>query len=118
MEEYVRVARQAMEQAHDLQRLLDEGNMPALARHLKTSAITNPYTLMALADLSKRRAHRESGRAGGDATHNQRNRAAKKAAMDWFETVRATVSKNEAASLIASKFSVSRVTARDWLKGV
>jgi hypothetical protein len=50
--------------------------------------------------------------------HNQRNRTRKLAALEWFETVRGTVSKNEAASLIADKFSVSKVTARDWLKGV
>lgn len=117
IEEYVRVARRAREQAGDLLRLLDEADIPALARHLCTNPIRNPYTLVALADLSEKRAHRKSGRAGADALHNQRNRTTKRAAMDWFEEVRDTVSKNQAAIVIAEKFSVSKATARAWLKG-
>ena len=50
--------------------------------------------------------------------HAQRNRPDKKAAMDWFNTVRNTMNKGEAAKEIARNFHKSERTARDWLKGV
>ncbi len=118
IDEYVRAATEAGTQADELLRYLDKADIPELSRHLKTEPLLNPYSLVLLAELIESRAHRKSGAAGADAVHNQRNRTRKLAALEWFETVRGTVSKNKAASLIAQKFSVSAITARDWLKKV
>lgn len=116
--EYVRVAREAEAQAKELLEHLDKTEIPELARHLKTKPLLNPYSLVALAELIESRAYRKSGNKGADALHNQRNRVRKDGALSWFEEVRDSMSKNEAAIHIAEKFCVSESTARDWLKGV
>jgi hypothetical protein len=118
IQEYVRVAKEANTEAHELLRLLDAGHMPTLHKHLKANPLLNPYSILRLADLIGDRTHRTTGRRGADALHGQRNRPEKKAALDWFETVRGSVTKDEAAKVIAQNFNKSERTARDWLKGV
>jgi hypothetical protein len=115
--EYVRVAKEAEAQANELFQHLDKADIPELARHLKTKPLLNPYSLVALAELMESQAYRKSGNKGADARHNQHNRVRKDLALEWFEGVRDSKSKNDAAIEIADKFCVSESTARDWLKG-
>lgn len=118
LEEYVRVAEEADAEARILLQLLDAGHMPTLSRHLKTKPLLNPYTIQFLAHLIEDRTHRYSGAKGADALHSQRNRPEKRRALEWFETVRGNMTKDDAAKEIARCFHKSERTARDWLKGV
>ena len=118
LEEYIRVTQEANAEARILLQLLDAGHMPTLSRRLKTKPLLNPYTIQFLADLIKDRAHRDSGTKGADAVHSQRNRPEKRRALEWFETVRGNMTRDDAAKQIARCFHKSERTARDWLKGV
>jgi hypothetical protein len=121
---FVRVAREAEKEARELLKLLDAGHMPTLARRLRERPLRNPYTLDFLAGLIEDRARKRSGKNAADAKHEQKTRPKKRAARDWFETVRRTrgrpngMTKDDAATEIEHKFDVAWRTARDWLKGV